>query len=144
VDRIILNSEQITYILGALREQLADEAVFLDCVDQLERVLLQSCHAIISSEKDVADTNAVAHACELLHIRFADQATVRESLDNIWHTYSQRTGHGERMKHAESAFSRLDAKKRATEKEALETLVKDISSEEVKRAVEKKLWMLDD
>ena len=144
MDRIILNSEQITYILGALREQLADEAVFLDCVDQLERVLLQSCHAIISSEKDVADTNAVAHACELLHIRFADQPTARESLDNIWHTYSQRKGLGERMKHAESAFSRMDAKTRATEKEALETFVKDIHSEEVKRAVEKKLWLLED
>ena len=144
MDRIMLNSEQITYILGALREQLADEAVFLDCVDQFERVLLQSCRAITSSEKDVADTNAVAHACELLHIRFANQATVRESLDNIWHTYSQRKGLGERMKHAESAFSRMDAKKRATEKEALETFVKDIHSEEVKRAVEKRLWMLSD
>ncbi len=140
----MLNSEQITYILGDLREQLADQAAFLDCVDQLERVLLQSCCDITSSEKDVADTNAVAYACELLHIRFADQTSAKKSLDNIWHTYSQRTGHGERMKHAESAFSRLDAKKRATEKEALETLVKNIPSEEVKRAVEKRLWMLED
>ena len=144
MDWIMLNSEQMTYILGALREQLADEAVFLDCIDQFERVLLQSCRAITSSEKDVADTNAVAHACELLHIRFADQPTARESLDNIWYTYSQRAGYGERMKHAESAFSRLDAKKRATEKEALETLVKDTPSKEVKRAVKKRLWMLED
>lgn len=111
-DRIILNQEQVGYVLEVLLDKHSGDKIVEDAVSVLRAAMLSSDKVVGWDKAEMVEK--VHEACD----RLTEQALLSrdisglDSVEELLYTYDQRSGHAQRMKEAETVFDRNVEKRR--------------------------------
>lgn len=122
MEPIILNDEQIRYVLNMLRAEVNERPDLKQILNELEQIMLKTNRP--NPTDQLGEQALTDFAGDLLSEFFSGKPKYLDSLRNLLHTFAQKKGLRDRRKTVQTPYERTVEKKRETNRQNLRAVLK--------------------